>query len=345
MKNILLILTVLIYTGCGENSNSTQTPIYSEVSSNLSTQEMLDNKDYKGVVNKLEGIASNDDEYLKLATAYMGLSGLSVDKIRIKIYSLNDADENSFMSLTNKINESTKSCNIPLEYLDKSSHYYAKITGDECTQYHEYILTTEEKKICLYRGFSQLVETVTAIGYITGDVTNLITNIQDNKLTTASCAMQYAFNGTSDCRTYKKEGKMFSDGKYYDRVTIYSNHEEFQYLLTEDKLLGIDSGVKNVVMTNGYCTLDDFSTRIQDKNDLRYDAETYFVCPVNLTADDVLIDALNEGIEAIIVGADGDPDLIKSVKGFKSEILNRDYERDDDIKMDSLIQYFDKYTD
>ena len=344
MKNILLILTVLLYTGCGENSSSNKTVLHIP-NENLSTQQMLDNKNYKGVISNLEGVASNDDEYLKLATAYMGLSGLTIDDIRIKIYSLDDSDENSFMSLTNKVNESTKSCDAPLEYLDKSALYYTAVTGEKCTQYNEHTLSTLEKKICLHRGFSQLVETVTAISYLTGDVNNLIENIQDNRLTTASCAMQYAFNGTSDCSFHKKESITFGDTKSYDRVTIYSNHEEFQYLLTENALLGIQSGVKNVVMTNGYCTLDSFTTRLYNKNDEAYNPRTYFVCPVNLTVDEVLLDSLNEGIEAIIVGANNDIDLIESVKKFKEEILSHSYERDDDITMDTFLRYLDKYTD
>jgi hypothetical protein len=342
MRNIVLGFIVLLYTGCGSTSEK---PTIFNTDNSVSTQQMLDSKNYEGVVSKLEDIASTNDEYLQLATAYMGLSGLTTNDIKLKLYALNSSDDNSFMSLTNSIDKSTKNCQVPLEYLDKSSHYYAKITGDECTQYNEHILTSSEKKICLYRGFSQLVETVTAISYITGDVENLVTNVEDNKLTTASCAMQYAFNGNSDCSFHKKESIKFSNDQSYDRVTIYSNHEEYQYLLTDNALFSGTSNIKNVVMTNGYCTLDDFSTRVTDKNDTKYNPLTYFICPIHLTADDVLIDSLNEGIEAIIVGAENDTKIIESVKKFKEEILNHSYQRDDDIKMNSLLRYFGKYTD
>ncbi|MEA3227575.1 MAG: hypothetical protein U9P38_00720 [Campylobacterota bacterium] len=337
MQNILLILITLIYTGCGESSSPTNTTPTAPVTQ--STQEMLDNQDYESVVSSLEGSAFSNDEYLDLATAYLGLSGLTTRDIILNIYSTDDSQNNSFMELTNSIQNSTKSSVQPLEYLDKSAEYYMKVIGDRCTQYNERVLSDEEKTICLYKGLAQIVESVTAISYITGDVRNLINNIDDNELTTASCAMEYAFNGQSNCSFFKKEAVTFADGKTYDRVVIYSNHEEFQYLLKEDPILRVNS----VIMTNGYCTLDSFGTRVQEKP--QSDSSKYYVCPVNLTFETVLIDSLNEGIEAVIVGAKTDVDLIEDVKLFKEEILGSSYQRDEDITMSTLLKYFGKYTD
>jgi len=340
MKNIVFIFILMIFMGCGSSDSGDSVSI-----GTVSNQDLLENSDYLGVVNNLEGIASTDEEYSQLATAYLGLAGLSVGEIMSGIYTVDDTDDNSFMEFTNYIYQQTKNSDEPLEYLNKSSDYYLKISGDSCSQYNERTLSDDEKRNCLYKGLSQLVETVTAISYLTEDVRNLISGEDDNRLTTASCAMQYAFNGNSDCSFFKKEGLTFADGVSYDRVTIYSNHEEYQYLLSEQKLLGIELGVKNVVLTHGYCTLDSFSTRVKDKDSVGYDASTYYVCPINLTADDELVKSLNEGIEAIIVGANGDDDLIENSKKFKEEILNREYERDDDLTMSTFLKYLDKYTD
>ncbi len=343
MKNILkllLLFILLTLIGCGDSDQEES----SLQTSTLSTQEMLDNGDYNGVINSTENSAYSNEDYLNLATAYLGLSGLTIKNIIREIYLLDNDNENSFIELTSAITQSTKSCKTPLENFDKSTQYYMKIMGDRCSQYATYRLTDSEKEICLSQGLSQIMQSVTAINYLTGDIANLLKeNSKDSKLIASSCAMQYAFNGVSECpKPIKKEPLFFIETeKIYDRIVVYAEKEEFQFLLADSPFV---NNVKEVIMTNGYCTLDDFSTRIYDKSSPKYNSSTYYPCPVNLTVDDILVDSFNAGVGAVIVGANTDTELIESVSKFKDEILNDTHSRDSDVKIENIVNYLYKYA-
>ncbi|CAI6144025.1 MAG: hypothetical protein SPLUMA1_SPLUMAMAG1_01542 [uncultured Sulfurimonas sp.] len=90
-----LLRLVLVFSGCGSSDN--------EGESRLATQQMLDDGDYTGVIEKLEPTATTDEEYLALASAYMGKAGYSLLEIISAITSDDDlvfslASSSSFSS-------------------------------------------------------------------------------------------------------------------------------------------------------------------------------------------------------------------------------------------------------
>ena len=91
---------------------------------------------------------------------------------------------------------------------------------------------------------------------------------------------------------------------------------------------------KQTIITDGYCTADSFSTRVEDYNataDLVLHA-----CPLNedpvsdeLTTVGVLVDILNEGIDSI--GAAVTEDIQVDIDEFKCELVEGVYDENSGV--------------
>jgi len=169
--------------------------------------------------------------------------------------------------------------------------------------------------------------------------------------------MQYAFNvivDRAECSVTELNGVRFSQNKKeYDRIAVYSNGEEFEYLLSINEV----SNRREVVITDGFCTLDDFTTRRDIST-----TNIYHVCPIamreddEITATDGLVSSLNEGIATIIAVAVGDEhqDLVSSINQFKEEIFDTRESENSDVStenkdllidIEDMINYLDNQNE
>jgi hypothetical protein len=313
----------LLWTGCGSSDSepSSVTP-----SSNIQT--MLDNKNYAGVITKLESIAKTDDDYLALGFSYMGLSGFDMDEIIHKLYDSNDTNRSPLMNFTDSVRYDKEQCDVPLSYINKATKYFSKMIDDGCSQPSQ-SLSSFEKEVCVYKGISQTLEAVTTLNYMKEDTSSMQEGFVDKKLKAASCAMEFAFNGAvSECSIYKKGNIHFKENnKVYEQITVYTNGAEYEFLLTDGRY------TQEVIVTDGYCSLDDYATRVDDKSAIGYDASTYHACPINLNEDittanidnfttkEFMINSFNEGVKSILTRSD-DEVLIEIINRFKEEIYN-----------------------
>ena len=333
IKKILttsLVVSALIFSGCGESG---------EGEAVLATQQMLDNGDFVGVIDKLESRASTTGDYLSLASAYMGKAGFSLSSIIGTVAASADA-ANGDAFATYIEDSKRKSNSRSLNDLDAAVAWYQKVVANKCLDSNA-ILTGAESDICLYVGLSKVSQTAVAIGYIANDVAILTagTGGSDNKLTASTCAMQYA-NGSSypKCTLSGDNNITFSsNGKTYNEVTFTVGAESFDNLITY-------ASPKSTAITNGFCTLNDFTTRVD------YKVNTdYHVCPVNesatekdMTTEETIVMALNEGINSVSMAAS--QDVQQDINEFRDDILaanGRQNDADKTITVEDLIKYLD----
>jgi len=335
MKKIVITALLglsLTLTGCGSSD--------SEGESQLETQQMLDNGEYAAVIAKLESTASSTSDYLSLAAAYMGKAGFSLSSIvGLVATSAESGDDSTFASFI----ESTQSASNSqsLKDLDTAVVYYQKVLENKCLDENA-TLSGAESDLCLYVGLSQVSQTAVAISYITGDVNVLNDNNgSDDKLTASLCAMQYAFDGTQDTNcSFSSESNVtfIQSGKTYGDVNITVNGNQYEYLITGSVI------PRSTVITNGLCSLTDFSTRVDDINDT-----SYHVCPIDetnstieTTTEEILVQALNEGTDTI--GAAVSDDVSADVEQFKLDILaanGRENDTNTTITIEDIIKYLD----
>jgi len=344
---MMLFLTIFI-VGCNNDSSKMDDFNISFNESNISMSEinqLLDNHEYEAVISKLDSVASNNDEYLALAEAYMGISGLDISKVISDICS-----SDKLMDFINKTDDATKECKTPLDYLNKAVDYYILVLGDSCES-DDSNLTDFEKEICTYKGLAQTVESVTSINYLI--------SYEKNAKKASACAMQYAFNGVEDgCSVFEDGELTFTQtNKTYERIDVVVNDDHFEYLLVKNDL----TGVKEVVITDGYCSLDSFDTRVDSKNDPDY-KESFHVCPVNLVNHDKtyitqsftdadtyttkqgIVDSFNYGTHSILIGDINNTLLKDKIIEFKDEIIeSRDVDDGNEtIKTEDIVSFFNK---
>ncbi len=347
MTTFIMVAT-LIFSGCGD----------SEGESRLETQYMLDKGNFSGVISKLEGKASSNEEYLSLASAYMGNAGLSLADLIKTVNDSTDTEGDAFASFINSIESSISDAPSPLTDLQKATKAYGKVLEGRCTAAHhnpELILSDTQKDVCLLMGLSQTLKAATAITYIADDVSMMVEDGEvDNNLKASACAIEYVFNGSSsNCTVLNENAVTFIQSqKTYDRITVYTDGESFEYLISSNSV----SDMMEVVMTDGFCSLDDFSTRVADKLDMSYDASSYYTCPINtnpdaeeLTVTNVLLDALNESTDAILAASGTNEDLKNSIDEIKCDIFGGIYEEDrcsvdlnQNITIEDIVEYIDE---
>lgn len=335
-----LVAVAFVLTGCGEESEGVD---------KLETQQMLDNGDFTGVISKVEPTASTDSDYLALGAAYMGKAGLALPDLIDIILNSDDTGDDAFVTFINQVD--TKKSSSALNDLEKSSGYYKKIVQEKCSV-ADANLTDSQKDICLFMGLSQTMKVATAIGYLADDISALTDNTSDAKLTASLCAMKYAIDGRSDTNVTcavidNNESITFLDSnRTYSPIRILENGETFEFLVTDKN---------STAITSSFCSTESFSTRIPLEQNVTFGTlyndynASYHACPVNetllvtgdaaseadITTADVIVNALNEGVDSIGVAAS--EDMQQSIDEFKCEVLGGTYNYSCSVSLDSPV--------
>ncbi len=349
-KKILVssvVATLLIFSGCGTDSEGEQ---------RLSTQHMLDKGDYTGVINTLESkINKSDGENFKLASAYMGVAGLSfVDIITMMgdieeeedhnevIYlgpslvdynnSNDDNDENdnnSFAQFAEKIKENAEKTPKVLENLQKAIEAYKRIREGK---------PSNEKytNVSLFLGLSYIAKATTALSHL-GDIGAMIeenpSESETNELLAYGCAITSVYGNKYDQETCSSvtSSEVFNIENINGNIITYGSVEitmpdgsVVQKLTNSDR--------DEVILTSGYCDVSN------NKSSSYVDG--YYPCPVGdgtLVISDVLEETINEGFEVII---DVAPDDVKEdIVEYKEEIGVDDTGR---ITIYNIVDYINK---
>ncbi len=345
IKQILatsLVAATLLLSGCGSSD--------SDGESRLETQKMLDDGDYKGVITKLELNANSNPQYLALAAAYMGKAGYSLLDIVGSIIEDEDSEEDTDM-ISSLAENATYSSTLDLE---KAEMYYKKVVGESrCSEEN---LSSSEQDMCLFVGLSAVTKVASTINLLVGDISSFGDDkaTEDYKLTASTCAMKFAFDNdisatdSADCSIEVNPDVTFSiTEKTYTPLKVSvkedTNATAYYYLMTPVDTL---TNTRQTTLTSGYCSSESFTPRVEE-----YDT-SLFACPINedkdaneTTSIDVLIDALNGGVDAVsnAIGADQDDDEIKSsVDEFKCDVLNGTYNDSDNSCSEDLEQNVDE---
>ncbi len=312
IKKILtasLFSAMILLSGCGD----------SEGEERLAIQQMLDDGDYVGVISAVEPTADSSEDYIALGAAYMGKAGLSLTDILTALAAASDNGGDSFAEFVSSVANSSTS--TALTDLGMSGDYYKKVVAGACTD-NFLTLSDSQKDICLFIGLGATTKATVAINHLVGDISTFTDNTKiDDKLTASACAMQYAFDGRSNsnvnaaCTNFIEEVPDVNFtviNKVYTPLAITVDGNEYYHLMTS---------INQTVLTKGYCTRDDFSTRVDT-----YDAALApYACPINedpsavdLTVATVLVNVLNEGMDSI--GAALSEEIQADIDEFKTEI-------------------------
>lgn len=333
IKNILIgSLTVftLLMSGCGDG----------EGESKLQTQKMLDDGDFQGVINKLKSSANSDSDYILLASAYMGKSGLTFTNLLSIIADSSGSSSSSdgFAGFATAFSSNTSPSAIT--DLKTAVEYYKKVTNGACRNTNTTI-TDSQKNICLYIGLASTGSAASAVNLLVGDIGTFGVEGQiDSKLTASTCAMKYAYDrnisSIDNCSVSENEKLTFVEsGQNYTLLDVSIMNPDssevtgFEYLMTD---------TNTTALTREYCTKESFSTR-QATKDIGY-----YVCPVNetsgldVTSAGVLVDVLNNGLNAVESATN--QDVQGDLNQFKCEILGGVYSNgscDVDITADITV--------
>lgn len=312
-KNIIissLAAFTLLMSGCGNN----------EAESKLQTQQMLDNGNFQGVIDKLKSTANSKDDYVLLASAYMGKSGLTLANL---LSTISDTSGGSGSSGFAGFATSLASSISPTAITDLNSAIanYRKVANGVCASKGAN-LTSFQKNICLYIGLASTGSAAATIDLITGDIASFGTGASNDKLTASVCAMEYVNNqsldGNCTASLASSDVTFIQSQKTYRpfSITVLGNSNPFDFLKTD---------INQSALTKGYCTLSDFSTRTE----IDSGASDYYVCPVNettgsdLTTTGVLVDILNTGLDAVASATDAN--VQENIDQYKCEILGGNY--------------------
>ena len=307
-KNILkasIISLALLMSGCGD----------SEGESRLETQQMLDNGDFAGVISKLEGSASSDDDYINLASAYIGRAGLTLTNI-VSAIIVEDDEKSNDSSFTNFISALAKtSSSTAISDLSNATKNYKKVLNVNCTAGAS--LTTSEKDVCLFIGLVETSKSAVLIKLISGDLDLFGSGTTDDKLQASTCAITYAIDGTLDPACTANSGAQVTftqSNQTYTTFEIIVNGKTFDYL---------QSDANQSVLTKDYCTLANFSTRSEYEYATK--PASYYACPLNetggpeLTTAGVLTETLNGGLDSVSASASGD--MEEDIDAFRCDVL------------------------
>jgi len=340
-----LMTSTLIFSGCGD----------SEGESRLETQNMLDNGEFIGVITKLEGNAATDEEFMALASAYMGKAGYSI--LEIASAMSKDTPEGEADDPMKRLVSDDKPASSVTD-LSKAATYYKKVVGEDAcdsqkNEENNITLDTNQEDVCLFISLSAIAKTATTLDLLAGDMASFSSsdedaNTTDYKLSASGCAMQYAFDNnfsvteTDDCTfsvanndvNFTIVNRLYRplDVKVIEDV----NATIYHFMMTaEDEI----THNRSTALTKEYCTNESFE-RFEEYN------TTLYACPVNedpeieeTTSVGVLTDTLNGDIDAILAIApksDDDEDTVgeDEITEFKCDVINGTY--DDTTKACSL---------
>lgn len=319
MKKVLassLLGLALMMSGCGD----------SEGESVLETQQMLDNGNFTGVIAKLESSASTPDDYINLASAYMGKAGLTLTSIITAITSGgdNNSGDSGFATFVTGI--SAKANSTALTDLTKATKYYQKVVGLKCANL-DANLSSSQKDVCLFIGLTSTSTAAVTIDLIAGDISTFGDGSGgDDKLTASTCAMKYALDGSQGNCTITQDGNVtFAEShKTYKSIIVMPNSSstKYNYLINDNN---------RTVLTKNYCQASSFATRTDTDTYNASASPKQYACPINESADandtttaGVLVDVLNNGLGAISGAASSDTQ--GDVDQFKCEVLGGNYD-------------------
>ena len=338
LLTISLVSATLLLSGCGSDSEGEE---------RLKTQQSLDNGEFEQVIANLESSASSNEDFLALASAYMGRAGLSLADLITVVSDSSKNEDDSFGAFINSISDATKDSKTPLLDLNKATANYEKVVGvDGCKEADS--LSDLKKDICIFKGLSQTMGAATTMSYIADDISTVFSTDEnrsstqtDSKLDASTCAMQYAIDGTSanGCTVTENGTVEFASTNKYTSINIAldGETENFEYLLT----IVTAPSISSTAVTNGYCTLESFETRVDEKPA----TDAYHVCPITedsktkeITTGAVMADALNNGIDSIGVAADDD--MKEDIDKFKKEVLDASGKSSDaTITEEDIVNY------
>jgi hypothetical protein len=313
LKNIVmssLLATALLFSGCGDN----------EAEGVVQVQQDLDKGNYEAIIAKYEGLASTNEEYMALAAAYMQRAGLGLADLMVVIAdSSDDEDSDAFAAFVKSVK--TSSSRTALHDLEKSSLNYKEVVAT-CSDAN---LSSSQQDACLYRGLAQTLKAASTIGYIADNLDSFGSDggASDAKLKASVCAMQYAIDSSAStgCTINTNGNIIFTQsGRTYESIdVIYSGSDSFEFLIT-------DETIARTAITDGFCTTDDFATRV----DTKPTTSGYHVCPFTdraeddeITTEGLIVDALNNGVEAISGVATAE--MQGDIDEFKCEVLGGTY--------------------
>jgi len=298
----------LVMSGCGSSAGESE----------LEIQQMLDKRDFTGVISKLESSATSDDDHLALAAAYMGKAGFTLSDI-VDAFANSDtsAQGDAFANYVTTVvgeNQSTTA----FSDLEKANLNYTKVVSDDCTT-NTKVLSASEQDICLYIGLALTTKAATTINLLTDNLGSFGSNEDDTKLLASACAMQYAIDSTlvsGECTISPKSSVTFTGlEKTYDRIGVYVNGESNDFFLTDNH---------ETLLTVGYCPNDDFTKR-QDEAEVGY-----YPCPINetvgskdVTTGGVLVTTINDGLD--VVESVAPTDMKENVNEFKCDLIGGSY--------------------
>jgi len=323
-KNIVYstaLVMGLLLSGCGSSD--------SEGESRLSTQQMLDKGDFEGVIASLEGSTQTltTDQNILLGMAYLGKSGATLTNI-ITLLDESGDSTNQFATFVTKLSDKGEKTALP--DLSKSKEFFIKALGNIDCNNEDDTLTTSQKDICTFAGLSDTTKSALTVSYLLDkdkiDTFDSDTE-SDDKLTASTCAMAYAFDRTrdDDCIPFVEGSTVIftQSQKTYRELTVTVNSEDYEFLLT-------DTAPQATVVTDGFCSNNDFTTR----QDLSKDE--LFSCPVvtspdeeEITAMDTLVETLNNGLDSI--QAEEGSELADDIEEIRAEIATNGTIDEEDI--------------
>ena len=316
-----LSLMVLLFSGCGGGSD--------EASCRFEVQQNLDTGNYAAVIAELSnensacrGAYLNNEFQIDLGAAYMGEAGLSLSDI-IGIIGVEDNTGNSsYGTFVDSV--SKKQTNTALASLGKSGDAFTSaLNGTDCNAAS---LSSSEKDICLYLGLTQTLRATTTISYLLDDVAAFFDDSSSGnaaakeEMEASLCALQFANLGTQ-CSGATVTGSditfTYSDGltRNFRDIKVVINGADYYRLATAT---GVTPGT--TVVTDGYCQ-NDFSNPSSAWSTGRY------ACPLNqnssqedLNVSTLLVETLNDGLDAVSGALSGDPELQQDIDDYKYEI-------------------------
>ncbi|QSZ42959.1 hypothetical protein GJV85_12855 [Sulfurimonas aquatica] len=190
-----LVASALLFSGCGENNAEDR----------LSAQQALDKGDFSTTISNLESKSvKTTEDYMLLASAYMGKAGLSFTDTVALVSNANSTNDNK--SFANYAKEIEKKKNPEtLANLQKAISYYEAITGTSVTAAPAYkasanpSTTTGDRD--LFLSLAYMTKATVVLSYL-GDVQKLgDTTTDDPNILASACAISYVYS-TSGLPTY-----------------------------------------------------------------------------------------------------------------------------------------------
>lgn len=321
-----ILTAALLFSACGSDN---------EAEERLETQQMLDDGDYEAVIAKLEGSADSKEDYLTLASAYMGRAGFSLLDV-VSVLSDEDADLVSSLGKRSSYKSTLD--------LEKATAYYQEAVGKgTCAQDNNGTLSGSQKDICLYIGLSAVTKVASTVTLLVGDIDSFASDdfnaTTDYKLKASGCALKYAFDNNAtvpaECTITPSSDVNFTvTNKIYTPITVVANDDTnstpYYYLMTQPDTL---TNTRQTALTSGYCSNTSFTPRVDDYN------SSLYACPVNETPDEeettsmnILVDALNGGLDSVLAATETaageeeeEDDIQSSIDEFKCEVLDGEY--------------------